>query len=357
MFCPRCHREYPEGEQACQYDEEVLLEVRRINFIRSKWCKESGAVYGERYKIRGFVGKGGMAKVYLAEDIETGEPVAIKVLDGAHARDSVARERFMREARAAAMIGHPNIVQTIAVGQRDDGVPFMAMEFLFGETLGQALRREGAMGPDIALPVLQQIASALSAAHGAKVLHRDVKPDNIVLVGEPGEPYGVKIVDFGLAKLREGALTAAGTVVGTIEYMAPEQCITDPADARTDIYGLGVVAYRMFSNRLPFSCERDEELLAKQLVEVAPPLSAFVDIDAGIEKFVARCVRKHPDNRYQSMTEVLVDLERLLEETPGMLLASSPDRVADVYIPRSPFAQQVAKVFYRTLGKQPPFAV
>lgn len=233
----------------------------------------------------------------------------------------------------------------------------MAMEFLFGETLGQSIRRDGAMEQDIALPVLQQVASALSAAHAAKILHRDIKPDNIFLIGEPGEPYGVKIVDFGLAKLREGALTAAGTVVGTIEYMAPEQCITDPADARTDIYGLGVVAYRMFSDRLPFSAKADEELLAKQLVESAPPLSAFnSDIGADVEKFVGKCLRKHPDNRYQSMTEVLVDLERLLDETPGMLLASSPDRCEDVYLPRSPFAKTVAKVFYRTLGRTPPFS-
>jgi len=212
------------------------------------------------------------------------------------------------------------------------------------------------MGQDIGLPVLQQVASALSAAHAAKILHRDIKPDNIFLIGEPGEPYGVKIVDFGLAKLREGALTAAGTVVGTIEYMAPEQCITDPADARTDIYGLGAVAYRMFSGRLPFTAERDEELLAQQLVQAAPPLSAFnSEVDADVEKFVGKCLRKHPDNRYQSMTEVLVDLERLLEETPGMLLASPPDRCEDIYLPRSPFAKTVAKAFYRTLGKIPPF--
>lgn len=351
MICPRCHRQYAPAEKTCRYDGAPLSAGSRIDLLSAKHSRETGALLGDRYHVRGFIGKGGMARVYLAEDLKTSEPVAVKVLDGAAAHSSVARERFVREAKAAAMIGHANIVETKDVGQRKDGVPFIVMEYLFGETLGEYLTRAGPMSADLALPILEQIASALAAAHATPILHRDVKPDNIFLVGEPGEPYAVKVVDFGLAKLREGALTADGTVVGTVQYMAPEQTVTDPADARTDVYGLGAVAFKMFTGRIPFPGPTSEAILAQQLLAPAPDLGHLVPgIDARVARMVHKMLRKHPDNRYASMAELTADLAHILDGDGASLVADRPDTCEDVYEPRSPFAHNVAKVYRRILA-------
>jgi eukaryotic-like serine/threonine-protein kinase len=350
MICPRCHRFYTGTESTCQYDGARLTAQTRIELLSSKHSRETGALLGDRYHVRGFIGKGGMARVYLAEDLKTSEPVAVKILEGAAAHNSIARERFVREAKAAAMIGHPNVVETRDVGQKKDGVPFIVMEYLYGESLGQYLTRAGSMTPDLALPVIEQVASALSAAHATPILHRDVKPDNIFLVGEPGEPYAVKVVDFGLAKLREGALTADGTVVGTVQYMAPEQTVTDPADARTDIYGLGAVAFKMFTGRIPFSGRTSEEILARQFLEPAPELLEILPgIDRRISALVRKALRKHPANRYASMKELVDDLGHILEDDRAPLVADRADVCEDAYVPRSPFAQTVAKVYRRIL--------
>src|SRR5262249_11507306 len=154
------------------------------------------------------------------------------------------------------------------------GSPYLVLEFLFGESLGDLLRRDQVLDADIALPILGQTASGLAAAHEAGIVHRDVKPGNLYLLGEPGDPYAVEILDFGLAKLSASStLTAAGVAVGTIEYMAPEQAVSDTADARSDIYGLGVVMYRMFTGALPFQGKEEGEILAQQLLAQPPPPS------------------------------------------------------------------------------------
>jgi eukaryotic-like serine/threonine-protein kinase len=357
MFCPRCHRAYETDHKFCPYDGETLTATASIDLFKSKNTQQQGSILGGRYDIRGFIGKGAMARVYLAEDMVTREPVAVKILEQTQAKGPTMRERFLREAKAVARIGHENIIKILDVGLRDeDGAPYLVLEFLFGESIGDLLRREGSLGADITLPILSQAAAGLAAAHRAGIIHRDVKPDNIFLVGEPGDPYAVKLLDFGLAKLEAASgFTQAGVAVGTLEYMAPEQVVTDKPDARTDVYGLGVVMYRMFTGHLPFHAKEDAELLAHQLLMPTPPPSRRCpELDHRTELVILTAMRKRPENRYPSMDGFLDDLERLMGERAGDLIAERLANPVDVYVPKSPFAKNAARYFYKKLGMESP---
>jgi serine/threonine-protein kinase len=314
-----------------------------------------GMVFGGRYQISGLLGQGGMSRVFLAKDLESGEVVALKLLHTDKAKDKLACERFVREARAAEQIGHPNIIRTLDFGDHE-GMPFLVLEFLFGESLGDLLRRDDVVEPSFGLGLLVQAASALQAAHARKIIHRDIKADNLFLVGERGAPYELKVVDFGLAKLSEGSLTATGTAVGTMEYMAPEQILIDPLDGRADQYSLGIVMYRMFTGRLPFENDDDAKLLAHHLIVPAPKASQVKPgLDKRLEAVISRLLRKHPKNRYPSMQVLVEDLERLLGERRGDLFATTPLVEKDVFVPRGPLGMNAAPFFYRTLGLAPPW--
>lgn len=357
MFCVRCHREYDGGHRFCPYDGTELVEGPQLDLLRCRPTRHRGILLGDRYEVRGYLGKGAMARVYLAEDRVSRRPVAIKVLESAHLRTSRTRERFLREAKVAAMIAHPNIVRVLDTGQRSDGAPFLVMEYLFGESLGDCLRRGGHMDTDIALPVLRHAASGLAAAHLAGIVHRDVKPDNIFLVGEPGDPYAVKVLDFGLAKIQaQSGLTAFGVAVGTVEYMAPEQVVSDRPDARTDIYGLGVVMFRVFTGELPFPRVDDSDLLAQQLVTPPPrPSERRPGLERAVEAVILKAIRKQPENRYPSMAALIEDLERLAGDRPGRLAALDPLAAPDdIYVPRGAFAKNATAYFYKKLKMLPP---
>jgi len=357
VFCARCHREYEDDAVFCPYDGDRLVASRKVESLRARPTRQTGAVLGERYEVRGFIGKGAMARVYLAEDLETHQPVAVKVLDIRSSRGARARERFIRESESANRIGHPNIVKILDTGERSDSAPYIVMEFLFGESLGDLLRREGRVTADMALPVLRQAASGFAAAHRVGIVHRDIKPDNLFLVGEPGDPYAVKILDFGLAKLSEqSGFTASGVAVGTLEYMSPEQTVTDRSDERSDIYGLGVVMFRMFTGQLPFAAKEDADLLAHQLVlPVPPPAGRAEGMDPRVEQVILRAMRKRPENRYRSMDQFHDDIERILGERSGALVAAGKlPREPDVYEPQSAFAKHAARFFYKKLGMTAP---
>jgi serine/threonine protein kinase len=334
-----------------------VVTARRIDHIPIQPDPEAGRVLDGRYVIRGLLGRGAMARVFLAEDGESGEPVAVKVLESlGGARSDTAKQRFFREARAAAMLKHPSIVRILDLGLRDDGVPYLVLEHLFGEVLGELLRRVSVLGAGLGLAIVREAAAGLVAAHAAGIVHRDVKPDNVFLVGAPGEPYGVKLLDFGLAKLdQQSGFTKAGTAVGTMEYMAPEQLLTERPDARTDVYALGVVMYRMFTGRLPFEGKDEAELLARQLIDAAPPPSTIeAQLEPRIEAVILRALCKRPDNRYPTAAALLEDVERLLGKRPGPLFAASPLPLPDAYEPRSLFARHAAKFFYQRLGLPAP---
>ena len=354
MFCPRCYRRYQTDHRFCPHDGVQLTDGPDIKRLRSKPTEAVGLTIGNRYQVRGLLGKGAMAEVFLAQDRTTGEPVAVKILNARHLKEPSKRARFLLEATAGAKIVHENVLKVLDVGLRDDGAPYLVIEYLFGEPLVDWIRRERVMPPELGLPLARQLAAGLAAAHRVGVIHRDIKPANIFLLGEKGAPYAAKVVDFGFAKLAElSGLTQAGVAVGTIEYMAPEQAVNEMADARTDIYGLGVVMYRMFSGRLPFSMKDDAQLLAHHLLSPPPP-PALGDawIAPRLEAVILKALRKRPELRYASMEALIADLDRIA--TPGPLAALEPLRCADVYAPLTPFAITTARYFYKLLGKSPP---
>ncbi|HMJ11409.1 MAG TPA: serine/threonine-protein kinase, partial [Polyangiaceae bacterium] len=196
MICPRCHRKYgADAPSLCPSDGESLVDASEIELVASQPTQEVGMVYSSRYVVRGLLGRGASARVYLAEDARQKRAVAIKVLESPDARNANAKERFFREVQATDGVSHPNIVRMLDAGQRPDGAPFLVMEYLYGETLGERLRREQRLDVVSALWVARAVASALAAAHAAGVIHRDVKPSNVRLLPDDT----IKLMDFGIA--------------------------------------------------------------------------------------------------------------------------------------------------------------
>jgi serine/threonine-protein kinase len=348
MFCPRCHRELPNNFRFCPYDGERTGEKPDLSRVRAQPTQLTDALLGRRYVIVGFIGKGAIARVYLAEDKDTGRVVAVKVLEPPYRHDHEQRRRFLREANAITKIGHPNIVQILEAGIReDDGAPYLVMEFMFGEPVGRYLARETTTPYDIGLPALRQAASALAAAHQKGIIHRDIKPDNLFFIGEPGDPYDLKVLDFGFSKLQSSELTAAGVVLGTPAYMAPEQALAERTDARTDVYALGMVMYRMFVGRPPFDARDDVTMLAHQLhTPPARPTTLQERLDPRIEAVILTAIRKNPSNRYPAMDIFFDDLGKLTD--PHARLWASP-AAEDRYEPESELGKLVSDALARNL--------
>ncbi|HEY3280287.1 MAG TPA: serine/threonine-protein kinase [Gemmatimonadales bacterium] len=263
------------------------------------------AALAGRYSLERELGRGGMGVVYLAREVRLDRPVAIKLLPPSKTADPKLRERFLREARTAAKLSHPNIIPIHAVEEIGEFV-FFAMAYVDGETLTERVRRRGPMAPSDAARVLRDVAWALAYAHGQGVIHRDVKPDNILLEQATGR---VLVADFGIASVVAGAGgLVAGEVVGTPEFMSPEQALGEAVDARSDLYSLGVVGYFAFSATLPFDAAKATEVLAKQVTEPAPPLAA---VSPGVPRRLAqaidRCLAKDPAER-PAGTEAFAEL-------------------------------------------------
>ncbi len=354
MICTKCHRRFSNEHQFCPHDGEKLAAIIDIKRIRSQPTEHAGEVIADRYQVRGLLGKGSMAQVFLALDKQTNEPVALKILDTLLVKRPDLRARFLLEAKAAAQITHPGIVRILDVGLREDGAPWIASEFLFGESMGEWVRRERVMAPLRAIGVVRHVALALGAAHQAGVVHRDVKPDNILLLGDRNDFHDVKLIDFGFARLvGEKGMTQAGVAVGTIAYMAPEQAVSDAPDARTDVYALGVLMFRLLSGHLPFHAKTEPETLAHQLITPAPsPALGNSGPAAGLEAIILRALRKRPDNRYPSMEALVGDLDRVAAGQPPRLALQLPNP-SDVYSPVTPFAITAAKFLYKKLGLNP----
>src|SRR2546427_4584711 len=224
-----------------------------------------------RYSLEREVGRGGMGVVYLAREVRLDRPVAIKLLPPSKTADPKLRERFLREARTAAKLSHPNVISIHAV-EETGGFVFFAMAYVEGETLTERVRRRGPLPPSEAARILRDVAWALAYAHGQGVVHRDVKPDNILIEQGSGR---VLVADFGIAGVVAGAgALVAGEVVGTPEFMSPEQALGEAVDARSDLYSLGVVGYFALSGTLPFEAAKATDVLAKQVTEAAPPLAS-----------------------------------------------------------------------------------
>jgi serine/threonine protein kinase len=261
--------------------------------------------------------------------------------------------RMLREAEALRGIDHPNVVRVLDTGETAGGVPYLVLEALPGETLGDFLRRQGTPPFELALSLVRQAAQGLSAAHRAGIVHRDVKPDNFVLVGPSDEPYGLKLIDFGMAKLdSSGGTSGTHTILGTVEYMAPEQILAEPVDARTDVYALGVVMFRLFTGHLPFETTAPTDLLRHQLFSSLPPPSWLEDdLDARVERMIMTATRKHPDNRYVDMQALVDDLDALIGVSAGEVSVRPPKVTPDAYAPSTPRGSEALAILAEKFGR------
>ena len=267
-------------------------------------------VLAGRYRLRRLIAKGGMAEVWQAVDDILGRPVAVKILHPHLAADESFRERFRREAIAAARLAHPSVVATFDTGT-DGGITFIVMELVEGPTLRQILNESGPMAPARTVQVGAQVADALHYAHRAGVVHRDVKPANILICSDGR----VKVADFGIAKAVEEsepdrphpseALTGTGSIIGTAQYLAPEQVDGRSVDGRTDVYALGVVLYEMACGRPPFTGETDMAVALKHITtNPTAPGVVRAGVPRALEEVVLRAMAKAPEHRYQSADEL-----------------------------------------------------
>jgi serine/threonine-protein kinase len=277
------------------------------------------AALAGRYSLERELGRGGMGVVYLAREVRLDRLVAIKVLPPGRAGDASVRDRFLREARTAAKLSHPNIVPIFAVDEVRDFV-FFAMAYVDGETLTARVSARGPLPAGDASRVLRDVAWALGYAHGQGVVHRDVKPDNILLEQGTGRAL---VADFGIASAVLGAAGVdGGAITGTPEFMAPEQALGDDIDARCDLYSLGVTAYFALSGRLPFSGSNATEVLAKQVTEPAPPLAdAGTPVPRRLAQVVHHCLAKDRDERPAAAADVAEQLTVALERRKELPLA------------------------------------
>ena len=265
-----------------------------------------------RYSIERELGRGGMGVVYLAREVRLDRPVALKLLPPVLAAQAGLRDRFLREARMAAKLSHPNIIPIHAVDEVGDFV-FFAMAFVEGETLTDRVRRRGPLPPHDAARVLREIAWALAYAHAQGVIHRDVKPDNIMLETATGRAL---VADFGIAGQVSGAAALdGGEVIGTPEFMSPEQALGERVDAKSDLYGLGVVGYFALSGRLPFQASKATEVLAKQITEAPKPLAQVADgTPRRLAQTIDRCLAKDRDERPESAAVMADQLGLTMEQ-------------------------------------------
>jgi len=279
------------------------------------------AVINDRYEIGKRIGRGGMAEIFQARDILLDRPVAIKVLFPEFATDPAFVERFRREAQAAANLNHPNIVGVYDWGKVNNTY-YIAMEYVNGRTLADILKQSGTLTPMQVCDVMSEVASALISAHQNGVIHRDVKPGNI-LVSTTGQ---VKVADFGIARALgsgvEQGLTQTGAVMGTATYFSPEQAQGASTDQRSDIYSLGVVMYEMLSGSAPFTGENAVAIAYKQVHEQAMPLNQRVaTVPPEVAAIVAKCMQKSPDDRYSSADQVRDELRRFVEGMPVLAMS------------------------------------
>ena len=273
---------------------------------------EIGQVVDGKYRLLRFVGHGAMASVYEAEHVELQQRFALKTTrsnDG----DGAGRERFLREARSAARVDHPNVVRIVDCGRLADGRPYLIMDYVDGNSLGRLIEREGTPAPARVTHLLRQLAAAIDAIHACGLLHRDLKPDNVVLSEADGRET-LRVVDFGLV-LSAGAhrLTERGLTVGTVAYMSPEACTASDLDGGTDVYALGAIAFELFTGRPPFDDEPDLCSMVDAKVHEDPPrMSDYSREHADLTPIFDRVLARDAYRRHRTATVFVDELERTI---------------------------------------------
>ena len=304
------------------------------------------SVFDGRYLIVRKLGTGGMANVYLAEDKELGRQVAIKILDDRHAQDSQFVERFRREATNAAGLSHPNIVSIYDRGEAE-GTYYIAMEYLDGRTLKELILRRGPAPVTTAIDYTRQILAALRFAHKNGIVHRDIKPHN-VLVDSEGR---LKVTDFGIARAGASQMTEAGSIIGTAQYLSPEQAKGAPVNQTSDIYSVGIVLYELLTGAVPYSGDTPVEIAMKHLSQVPePPSTLEPEVPHEVDAIVLRSLAKDPADRYQSAEEMDADLERAAK---GLPVSSETEDAATMVLSAADTATMAALQSGR---RQPPRA-
>ena len=334
-ICPRCRTKYATQERFCRTDASVLVEPADMQRLDT--------TVGN-YHLSTILGRGGMGTVYSGEHVYIGKKVAVKVLHPRFAKYEDAVKRFLREARSASSINHPNIVDVTDFGPTPDGGVYFVMEYLEGTSLEDLIEKKGALPLHRALNVSNQMALALAAAHEKGIIHRDLKPDNVMLIRKPGrrdlvrmltpdpgdgattakfviekeDEYDfVKILDFGIAKVlhhEESApgQTLAGAVFGTPEYMSPEAARGAEVDHRADVYSCGVILFDMMTGRPPFEASAAAEVLAMQINKQPPSpreVAPHLEITEGAEHLVLKAMQKDPTRRHQNMDDFRAELQ------------------------------------------------
>lgn len=269
-----------------------------------------GTVLSGRYRLEAKLGSGGMSTVYLARDETLDRPVAIKILHREMSEQEDQLQRFRHEARAVAKLSHPNVVAVIDAGE-DGGHPYIVFEYVKGETLKQRIARVGAFDAQEAIAYAIEVARGLSVAHSRNIVHRDIKPQN-VLIDEEGR---AKLTDFGISRqLEQEGVTATGRVLGTTDYVAPEQAMGRGTDPRSDVYSLGVVLYEMLVGQVPFHADSQVGVAMKHVNEELPDVQRRrPEVSAAVALVVERATAKNPTERYQAIGEMIGDLETALE--------------------------------------------
>jgi serine/threonine-protein kinase len=324
-ICPQCGQEFSGDLLFCPRDGMAL------RVPGDAGTDLVGRVVAERFHVLRALGHGGMGQVYLAEQVKIGRMCALKVIKPALVSSADAVLRFNREAANASRISHPNVIQVYDFGESADGLIFCAMEFVEGVSLATLLQEEGALPPRRAAAIALQIADALGAAHDLRIVHRDLKPENVMLARSRDGADVVKVVDFGVSRIMGDAtqkVTSTGLVIGTLDYMSPEQFTGEPVDGRSDLYSLGIVVFRMLTGQLPFQARSALEGMEARVLKGAPTLAAArpdVAWPGGLQAVLDTVFATAPADRHETAADFAADLEAAVRDwvpdVPGAAVA------------------------------------
>jgi serine/threonine protein kinase len=353
--CPRCQSTYDAPARFCVKDGSLLVEsapeaagrtagrarddadgdpaaashdssqALMPDRLAASIASLTGQVLDQRYQINRKLGEGGMSYVYQAQEIGTGKSVAVKILIPRLSRDPASVERLRREATIATRLNHPNVCPILRLGETPERLIYLVMPYLEGEPLSEHETRRGAFPVAEGIPLLVQVCHGLGHAHELQIIHRDLKPENVMLVPDTSAPTGFRavVMDFGLAKERRAGpdvvkLTATGIVLGTPEFMSPEQIRGKPLDGRSDVYALAILAFELFTAQLPFTGKSAQETMIARLRGAPLPLRAVrPDLPAKLEAVISKALSVNPADRYGSMAELAHAFEA--STTTGML--------------------------------------